>query len=267
MGDSLSELLPQLAEQDYDKIVVLDDASTDDSHEVVESMDDPRVTFISGSENVGAGANRNRIIEALGALSIIHFVDADMVIETSNVPEVANDIASDRSLGFVGGLVKDANNRQDPYNYGPRASLWTAAGAKLQDIICRQIDTDPERAAFLRRRLFAFVQDFPDPQNDPVARQIFWSAEGNFLIRSDTFQEVGGFDTQFRFHEIQDLARKLSERGMERRFDPELSGIHKAIQVRQESRRTQRWKAEVQLARKYGLRDWFFPDFGVRPTL
>ena len=108
MADSLRELLPQLAEQNYAAIFVLDDASIDDSRETVNDFD-KNIQFVAGSENVGAGANRNRITEALGFNAIIHFIDADMRLETEHVPELAQEVISSNVLGFIGGLIKDTD--------------------------------------------------------------------------------------------------------------------------------------------------------------
>ena len=64
MAEQLATLLPQIIQQGYDAIYVLDDVSTDDSREVVKRFA-PKVTLIAGDRNLGAGGNRNRILSAL----------------------------------------------------------------------------------------------------------------------------------------------------------------------------------------------------------
>src|SRR2546423_11120195 len=49
---------------------------------------------------------------------------------------------------------------------------------------------------------------------------------------------------------------RLSDAGLERRFDPALSAVHKAILVRSGNRNLQMMKAELQIARKHGLLNW-----------
>ena len=90
------------------------------------------IHFVAGPENVGAGANRNRIMGALGFNAIIHFIDADMDLHTDRAPELAQEIASSSTIGFVGGLIKEANGRQHPVNSGPRQSLRNSLRANLQ---------------------------------------------------------------------------------------------------------------------------------------
>jgi len=266
MAHSLGELLPRLAEQDYAAIFVLDDASTDESREVVSDFD-KNINFVAGTENVGAGANRNRIVNALGFNAIIHFVDADMHLETERVPELAQEIASSATVGFVGGLIKEADGKQHPFNYGPRQCLRADIGANLQTYIAGKIESDPERAAKLRDRFYRFVADFPDLLAEPKARRIFWNAEANLLIRSDVLADIGGFDPTLRDHEIQDLAIRLADAGLERRFDPALSALHKAVIVRSGNRNLQMMKAEWQIARKHGLLNWLLPDGKFQPVL
>ena len=266
MAHCLGELLPQIAEQDYAAIFVLDDASTDDSREAVSDFD-RSIHFVAGTENVGAGANRNRITDALGFNAIIHFIDADMRLETERVPELAQEVAGSNTIGFVGGLIKEANGNQHPFNYGPRQCLRADVGANLQTYISSKVDTDPEKAAALRERFSGLVADFPDLLAEPQAKRIFWNAEANLLIRSDVLANIGGFDPKLRDHEIQDLAIRLSDAGLERRFDPALSAVHKAILVRSGNRNLQMMKAEWQIAKKHGLLNWLLPDGKFQPVL
>lgn len=266
MAASLRELLPQLAEQEYAGIYVLDDASTDESREVVEESN-ADVEFVAGHENVGAGSNRNRILGALGHEAIIHFIDADMHLETERVPELAQEVFGSNNVSMVGGLIKEKNGRQHPFNFGPRQCLRSDIGAVVQWGIYFNLDSNPAKAAGLREKHQKLLQDYPDLQAEPVPRQIFWNAEANLLIRSNALAAVGGFNPKLRNHEIQDLAIKLKEAGTERRFDPALSAVHKAIQVRKGNRNLQMAKAEFQVAKVHGFSNWLLPDGSFKPSL
>ena len=62
MGQQLAALLPELAQQDYADVFVLDDASTDGSREVVEGFNHGSgVHFVAGAENKGAGPTRGSV--------------------------------------------------------------------------------------------------------------------------------------------------------------------------------------------------------------
>src|ERR1700743_3218610 len=90
MADSLRKLLPQVLAQSYDSVLVLDDASTDDHGDVLGSFGGD-VPLVRSPRNRGAGANRNQIIGHVADGAIIHFIDADMDLETAETPSVARE--------------------------------------------------------------------------------------------------------------------------------------------------------------------------------
>lgn len=70
IASALAQTLPPL------EIIVVDDASPDDTRRVVEAITDPRVRLVPLDRNVGASEARNRgVREARGA--VIAFLDAD----------------------------------------------------------------------------------------------------------------------------------------------------------------------------------------------
>lgn len=71
--ETIDSILTQ-THRDFE-LVIVDDSSTDGSREIVELIDDPRITLIS-QENAGAGAARNKGIE-LSKHDWIAFMDAD----------------------------------------------------------------------------------------------------------------------------------------------------------------------------------------------
>ena len=127
MGSHLYRLLPQLLDQGYDRIYVLDDGSTDKSVDVVELFGGD-VTLVRSPENRGCTANRNQIIDHVGDDELIHFIDADMDLETADTASVAREVMAryaDKGVGAVGGLVCRVDGSQEPYNYGPVFALKT----------------------------------------------------------------------------------------------------------------------------------------------
>lgn len=257
MGGDLELFLPTLLEQGYSDIYVLDDASTDDSQAVVERVD-AGIRFIPKKENGGAGSARNQIIKYVGAGAIIHFMDADSVLETENTAAVANDILPQSPFGFVCGLSKDAQGMQRVWNYGPRMGLRAEIGAYLQTKINPLLRSDPDKARAIRSRFANILEDWPDPLNQPERRRVFWGAENNLLFQSDIFNEMGGFDTSLREHEMQELGLRLSYRGLKSIFDPSISVRHTAAQVRGYNRRNAKLAAELAIIRKHSLKDWIF---------
>lgn len=132
--DLLDELLGQALEQEYDSVYVLDDASTDNTLDVAYSYGKD-VKVEAGRINLGSAGNRNRIIGKVGR-SVIHFIDADIQLNSSSTPEIIRDIMPIKldSTGYIGGLIRNPDGNQMPWNYGPPFSLpqvvssWIYAG-------------------------------------------------------------------------------------------------------------------------------------------
>ncbi|HVV25975.1 MAG TPA: hypothetical protein VHC21_03010 [Candidatus Saccharimonadales bacterium] len=76
------------------------------------------------------------------------------------------------------------------------------------------------------------------------------------LTYSKVFEQVGGYDPKLRDHDIQDLAIRLHEAGKQGYFDPSISAIHTAVQVRHGNRNSSMAAAEFYIARKHGLLKW-----------
>src|SRR6516162_5497139 len=163
MGDNLRRLLPQAVAQHYDAVFVLDHASPDDSEDVV-SQFGADVKFVQSRENRGAGANRNQIIGQVADGALIHFIEADRALETSEIPTVAREVAeryADRGVGMIGGLVTLADGRQEWCNHGAVLSLWGNATGLLQFSIDR-LREKPRLAGAIRRVVGPAIRDWPN---------------------------------------------------------------------------------------------------------
>jgi GT2 family glycosyltransferase len=254
MGDNLGKLLPQVLAQRYDCVFVLDDASTDHSVEVIGQFDD-EVKVVRSPENRGAGANRNQIIDRVGDGAIIHFIDADMDLATAEIPAVAREVVAryaDRGVGLVGGLIRQLDGGQFPYNYGPVFSLWGNFTSNFPRIIDR-LREKPRLADAIQRVAAPFIREWPNVLEPPVPAPVYWVSEANMLVYSTVFRSVGGYDPMLRSHEAQDLAIRLEKMGVKRQFDPSIQVIHNRIDVRGKNRNKWEYKAIRYLIRKHGL--------------
>jgi glycosyltransferase involved in cell wall biosynthesis len=266
MADSLHVLLPQVLQQDYDQVFVMDDASTDHTHDVVQEFGSA-VTTVWGQENLGAGVNRNRILGALSREAIIHFIDADMRLESKRNPEIARDIMPREGVGFIGGLVLNPDGQQMGFNYGPRQCLRTDVGSAIQARVYELLNKNPVQAQMLYHRFEGLLGDWPDPFSRPEPRQVFWSSEANMLMSADVFRKLEGYDPDLRDHEIQELALRMYRHSLPRFFNPAVSALHTAVQVRKGNRNVSQVRHEWLIARKQGFSNWFLPEGRWRPQL
>lgn len=255
MAEQLQSLLPNLMAQGYTDIFVLDDASSDHSREVTETLSTD-IHFIGGDKQLEAGGNRNRIIPALGYKAIVHFIDADMELEAKRCAERIQEATPAQAVGFVAGLVREKSGRQMAYNYGPRQTLRNDIAGLFHLYLHSVGDKQPDREKVLRARYEGFLKDWPDTSVTPFRRNIYWGAEGNLMVDSEVFSKVGGFDPKLQDHEIQDLAIRLDGYGLRRIFDPLVAATHHAVQVRAGNRGHELLKAEAAIARKHGVMKW-----------
>jgi glycosyltransferase involved in cell wall biosynthesis len=254
MGDNLRRLLPQVLAQNYDAVFVLDDASTDNSVDVVREFGDD-VKLVQSRENRGAGANRNQIINHVVDGAIIHFIDADMELETPETPAVARELVAryaDRRVGMIGGLVSRVNGSQFPTNYGPVFSLWMCLTSYLA-LIIYLLREKPRLAGAIQRVVAPIMRDWPNVLEPPAPAPAYWLHEGNLLVYSSLFRSVGGYDPMLRSYEIADLAIRLEKIGVERQFDPSIRVVDHHIDVRGKNRNKWENKAMLYLIRKHGL--------------
>ena len=258
MATELEHLLPQVVRQGYDAVFVLDDASTDNSREVVKNFDHG-VKFVAGKVNKGAGGNRNRIINALNHDALIHFLDTDVELETENTANLVRKAAGDEPFGFVGGLIKNRAGLQHAWNYGTGPTLLSSVASVVQlAIVAPTLLKHPDRAARFRRWFGGLLDGWPDPLTKPARREVFWCAEANMVVRSDIFAELGGFDERIRETDALELGVRMQERGLPCYFDPLISVRHTEGDVRKYNRDILKAKEMFKIARQYGLSRWLF---------
>lgn len=253
---TLPALLPQLLDQEYSDVYVLDDASTDNTVEVILSYGKD-VKIVQGNENVGSGANRNRIIPELGYSALIHFLDADVRLNSNDNPQVARDLIARKDIGFVSGLVRLADGTQNPWNYGPRFSLPQMVSSWVYSGIYELGKKKPGAAHSIRKKLshWSLIEQWPDPLSEPHARDVYWGSEANMVISSNLFEEVGGYDPHLRCHEVMELAMRIDKLGLRRRFDPLLDVTHHDFELLNKGNTREYWLALIQIAGKMSLKE------------
>ncbi|HEX5447603.1 MAG TPA: glycosyltransferase [Candidatus Saccharimonadales bacterium] len=256
-GATIGRLLPELLEQGYDAIYVLDDGSSDDTIRVAKGFG-PKVKVVKGEVNVGAGANRNRIISQTSG-SIIHFVDSDVKLLSKNTPDIIRGLNWQKNTAYFGGLLRNPNGEQNPYNFGPRPGLPTGISSGFQYAIWMLSCRSWLAAKIIHWPFGFYLRGWPNIFKPPKARQTFWTPESNLIIKSDTFQKIGGYDPRFRYGEVNDLALRFELAGYKTYFTPEIEVIHATVDNiflhKSDKRQSRR-----QLIKKYGRLMYYAPS-------
>ncbi|HET9850746.1 MAG TPA: glycosyltransferase [Candidatus Saccharimonadales bacterium] len=247
---TLPKLLEQILLQGYDGIFVLDDASTDRTVKIAEKYS-PRVKVIKGKTNVGAGANRNRIIGQVAPDVIIHFIDADVRLVSKNNPAIIRGLEWKADTAYYGGLLRNPAGEQNPFNFGPRPCLATSLSSSIQYGLWQLSYRAPKLAKVLRSSLNFYLKSWPNIFKQQKLRQVFWTAESNLIIKAGLFRELGGYDPQFRYGEINDLGLRLEKAGYKSWFLPQVDLLHTStdnVYLHINDKRI----ARRQLVKKYG---------------
>lgn len=219
----LKECLKSLALCQYESfhILVVDNASTDNSVQMLRA-EFPQVTVIQSKENLGfAGGNNIGIAEALRARAEFVFVlNNDTLVDPNCLTALVTRALSDESIGAVSPRILFAEPRDRIWAAGGSYSLWLGTA----------------RHAGLRANA-----DTPR-WNQP--RPVSFATGCAVLFRAKALREVGTFDESlFMYNEDADLSYRLRRAGWKIYYEP------KAVVWHREA-----WTTSRTIGREWGLR-------------
>lgn len=230
---NLDALLRTVTKLGFDEVFVLDDASTDQSLEIIEHYSD-RIKFVQGDDNLGPAGNRNRILPFMRQNDLLCFIDADMEVLSKNFRHQAQNLfKQETSIGIVGGLI--FNKRGDPmtFNYGYFSNAWRDfAGSSIEHLA--QVAPFLQQPLRMLARPFTFNLEIR--YSSPSRQEPDWVSEAFCIMRGDVFREVGGFDESLRYHEGQRIARQFYASGYRVLYWPDIHARHLEIQTRPHQR-------------------------------
>lgn len=146
----LVEAIESVLKQSYRnfELIIIDDASTDQSVEIIRSFADPRIRFLQNNENSGVAATRNRgLQEAKGQYMV--WMDCDDIIDSKKFEFQVNFLDQNQEIGICGtwltrfgeGRPRISKSPTDPeiikasLSFNP--SVWNATAMFRMDMIKR----------------------------------------------------------------------------------------------------------------------------------
>ncbi len=187
--------IQSLVEQEYPylEIVVVDNASTDDTESALARLPFP-VRYLRNKKNLGASVARNQGVRASGG-ELILFMDSDAELLTKGaLLSLAKRITHDEKLAAGAGII---------YSDRQKKQLWCWSPCM-----------------------------YPDGFHDPKAslepkEEVSILSTCFMLIRRDAFYRVGGFDPfYFYLYEDADLSARLQAEGYRFFVDPDIHILH-----------------------------------------
>jgi len=199
-AETLPRTIDSVLEQTFEdfKYLIVDDASTDDTPEVVAAYDDPRVEYLRHETNRRQAAARNTAIERAEG-EYLAFVDSDDEWHPEKL-ERQVDCLDGRDEEWLGVYCDSTTLRNSP----------------LKEFV-----TD----------LFPYEirkEGSEELMRDILAMQGNISAGSSLLVRTEAARAIGGFDETMPRHEDIDFVLRLLRRGKLAYGDEELLLIHES---------------------------------------
>jgi GT2 family glycosyltransferase len=194
-------------------VVVVDNASPDDSADIAARV--PGVQVVRLPDNRGFGAGCNAGVAAMPAAEHLLFLNPDAVIEPGDLLQLLDHLRRHPRCAVAAPRL---------FRYGePLASAGRDAGLRTE---LRTVVPTPLARLLPERRL---------PGSYDGTGPVGYVEGACFLVRADALRQAGGFDEAFfLFFEELDLARRLRARG----WTVDLVATARAEHLRAVSRRT-----------------------------
>lgn len=203
----LRQFLPSvIAHSDSARVIVADNASTDDSVDFVRS-NFPEVGLIENTSNGGFAKGYN---EALKKVSSKYYLLLNSDIEVTE--------------GWLNPLVSIMEKDASVAGCQPKILSYRQAG-KFEHAGASGGFLDVDFFPFCRGRIFDSIENDSHQYDNPS--EVFWATGAALLIRSEVFHKLGGFDEMFFAHmEEIDLCWRAKKMGYSFYVQPESVVYH-----------------------------------------
>jgi GT2 family glycosyltransferase len=204
----LEQFLPFVMKTDYPdfRLIIVDNASTDDTQDFLKE-NYPEVDVLQIDVNRGF---TNGFVESLACIEAEYYalLTSDVELTSGWLTPLMEAMKADEKLGACQPKIKSYKDR----NYFEYAG---ACGGML----------DTFAYPFCRGRIFDHVEE--DKGQYDRETDIFWASGAVFLVRSEVYHRVGGFDNDFFAHmEEIDLCWRIQRAGYRIRVIPRSEVYH-----------------------------------------
>jgi len=201
--NAIVEQYKQELEKEQFEIVLVDNASSDDSLEAIKKLKINGLKLVESKENLGFSKGCN-----LGAKSsngeYLLFLNSDTEIKDQGFIKMLDYIKKNENVGILGGALKNENGTSQ-----------SSAGKfyNLFNLFLMLIGF--ERLGFLR-------------ESPKVIKQVDWVSGACLMIKRKLFEKIGGFENElFMYGEDMELCYRAKRKKFSTYFYPELTLFHK----------------------------------------
>jgi N-acetylglucosaminyl-diphospho-decaprenol L-rhamnosyltransferase len=210
-ADYLPDCLRSLRSEGVDDIVVVDNASSDGSVEVVRAAD-PAVSVVETGANLGFGSAANRGVAATAGEYVL-ILNPDTVVEPGTAKALSEALDRDPGLAVVGPRMENLDGTLYP-SVRRFPEMAVAFGHAFLGLVW------PANPATRRYRML-------DWDHDRQAADVDWVGGACMLVRRSAFDLIGGFDeAYFMYVEDVDLCWRLGQAGWRIGYEPSARVVH-----------------------------------------
>jgi N-acetylglucosaminyl-diphospho-decaprenol L-rhamnosyltransferase len=203
-GGHLSACVASLRADGVAQVVVVDNASADDSVSQLR-REDPRAVVIEAGANLGYGAGVNRGLAACSA-PLVLVTNPDVVVRPGSLAALAAALEIDEQVAIAGPRIEDGEGRLYPSARG-FPSLADSLGHAFVGLVA------PANRFTRRYQLLDW-----DHQG---LRAVDWVSGACFLARRSALSALSGFDeSYFMFGEDVDLCWRANQAGFRVLYQP-----------------------------------------------
>lgn len=209
---------------DVAEVIVIDNASGDDTLSRLESIADDRLRVIRHDTNVGYGAATN-VAARVSTADALLIVNSDATVTEAATSELLLELIRMRGRALVGPrLVAPNGETQRSVGLLPaRADL--AIRALGLHVLAYQVARGPVLRRFLHRTHIAQEHRMAETAQQTIDTTMVSGA--CFAIGREAFWELGGFDERFfMYFEDADLCKRATAAGMPIRYVPSAVVTH-----------------------------------------
>lgn len=199
--NSIVDQYKQELDKDQFEIIVVDNASMDDSTEAVEKLKIENLKLIKSPDNLGFSRGCN-----LGANnakgSYLLFLNSDTEIKDQGFVKMVEYLEKNEQIGILGGALKNEDG-----------TAQTSAGN-----------------FYNLPNLFLMLYGHDKRVSPKIIQKVDWVSGASLMIKKSIFEKIGGFAKElFMYMEDVELCFKANKKGFLTCFYPEIILYHKEL--------------------------------------
>lgn len=209
-ADNTLKLLDNVADYTvFDKVIVVDNASNDDSKVRLKSFCEcnEKIYFVVNHENKGYGAGNNvgvRVAKNLGT-DLVLIANPDTDFEENVIRVLKSAMVKNKNIGILAPLA----DTQDAY--GSRENVLKGATCwPVRDFYHSLAENGP-----ISRRIFSKALHYDENFYNAKIRKVGAVLGALLMVRVDAFIKVGGYDEKMFLYGEEDLiSKKMADIGL-----------------------------------------------------